>query len=65
MKQEFYVRCYTKNGLYTGKHVSNKLWVGDYLPEDTGNTFQEMAGKAAGIQKIAVLRADVDNLGTT
>ncbi len=65
MQAPSYVRSYMKNDLYTGKHVTNKLWVGDYLPEESQNTFEDMADKANGIKKIAVLRADVDNLGTT
>lgn len=65
MQETSYVRAYMKNDLYTGKHVTNKLWVGDYLPEKSQNTFEDMADKANGIKKIAVLRADVDNLGTT
>jgi hypothetical protein len=27
MESENYVRCYTKNEIYTGKHVTTKLWV--------------------------------------
>ncbi len=62
MEQETYVRCYTKNDIYSGKHVTTKLWVGDYT---TGDTFEELASKAEGISRIGVLRADVDNLGRT
>lgn len=64
MQKESYVRCYTKNNFYTGKLVTTKLWVGDYVAKDA-NTFGELAEMARGIQKIAVLRADVDNLGTS
>ena len=60
MKTETYVRCYTKNEFYTGRHVTTKLWVGDYT---TGDTFEEFAQKAAGIKRLGILRADVDNLG--
>lgn len=60
MVSESYVRCYTKNEIYTGKHVTTKLWVGDYT---TGDTFEQLAKKAEGIERIAILRADVDNLG--
>ncbi len=60
MESESYVRCYTKNEIYTGKHVTTKLWVGDYT---TGDTFEQLAQKAEGIERIAILRADVDNLG--
>lgn len=55
-----YVRSYSKNNMYTGKHVSTKLWVGNYT---TGKSFGEMAEEATGINRIGVLRADVDNLG--
>lgn len=64
MQRESYVRCYTKNNFYTGKLVTTKLWVGDYVAKDA-TTFGELAEKAKGIKKIAVLRADVDNLGTS
>lgn len=60
MKTESYVRCYTKNELYTGRHVTTKLWVGDYT---TGYTFEEFAQNAEGINRLGILRADVDNLG--
>ncbi len=55
-----YVRTYCKNDMYTGKHVATKLWVGSYT---SGETFEEMAASAKGINRIGVLRADVDNLG--
>ena len=64
MHKESYVRCYTKNNFYTGKLVTTKLWVGDYVAKDA-TTFGELAERAKGIKKIAVLRADVDNLGTS
>lgn len=55
-----YVRSYCKNRMYTGKHISTKLWVGNHT---SGKTFEEMAKDAKGIKRIGVLRADVDNLG--
>lgn len=58
----FFVRSYAKNEMYTGKHITTKLWVGDYT---TGNTFEEFAEAADGIKRIGILRADVDNLGQT
>ena len=61
MDTDQYVRCYTKNNVFTGRHVTTKLWVGDY---STGDTFEQFAEKAEGIKRIGVLRADVDNLGT-
>ncbi len=60
MKTDAYVRCYSKNALYTGRHVSTRLWVGDYT---TGDSFEQFAQKAAGIERLGILRADVDNLG--
>ena len=57
---DYFVRAYSKNKLYTGKHIATKLWVGDY---STGSTFEEFAREAEGISRIGVLRADVDNLG--
>lgn len=62
MELPTYVRCYTKNRMFTGKHVTTKLWVGDYT---TGETFEELADNSEGVRRIAVLRADVDNLGST
>lgn len=56
----FFVRTYSKNEMYTGRHVATKLWVGDYT---TGQSFQELAEEAEGISRIGILRADVDNLG--
>ena len=64
MQKESYVRCYTKNNFYTGKLVTTKLWIGDYVAKDA-TTFEKLAEKSKGIKKIAVLRADVDNLGTS
>ena len=61
-KDLYFVRTYAKNQMFTGKHVATKLWVGDYT---TGNTFEEFAEEAEGIDRIGILRADVDNLGQT
>lgn len=55
-----YVRAYSKNRMYTGKHVATKIWVGSYT---SGKSFEEMADDATGISRIGVFRADVDNLG--
>ena len=62
MGQDSYVRCYTKNRIYTGKHVTTKLWVGDYYSD---KTFEELAQHSEGVPRIGILRADVDNLGMT
>lgn len=55
-----FVRAYCKNDPHTGHNISTKLWVGDYHAADE---FKELAEKSEGIKRIAVLRADVDNLG--
>ena len=60
MSDDALVRIYGKNALYTGKNIATKLWVGDY---NSGDTFEQLAESAEGIKRIAVLRADVDNLG--
>ncbi|MDD6196596.1 MAG: type III-A CRISPR-associated protein Cas10/Csm1 [[Clostridium] aminophilum] len=55
-----YVRTYSKNKSFTGKHVATKLWIGNYT---TKATFEEFAESSKGIQRVGILRADVDNLG--
>lgn len=55
-----FVRCYGKNKMYIGQDVSTKLWVGSY---HTGSSTDQMAKEGKGIERIAVLRADIDNLG--
>lgn len=57
-----YVRAYGKNKMFSGKHIAAKIWVGNYT---TGETFEELASQAEGIERIGILRADVDNLGRT
>lgn len=67
-RREKVVRFYTKNSFYTGLPFSSNLWTGDY-PERTENaavaTFEELAAKSSGIERIGILRADADNLGST
>jgi len=60
MPNDKYVRCYSKNKQYTGMGVTSKLWVGDYCKE---KEFTKLIENASGIEKIGVMRADVDNLG--
>lgn len=62
MEKQTYVRSYTKNRFHTGKDIATNLWVGDY---STGETFEELANQAKGVKRIGILRADVDNLGST
>lgn len=60
-----YLRCYTKNIVYacSGKFTATKLWIADYTDTSYG-FFDEMAAESVGIERLGVLRADVDNLGT-
>ncbi|MFR5398545.1 MAG: type III-A CRISPR-associated protein Cas10/Csm1 [Lachnospira sp.] len=51
-----YVRTYGKNKMYTGKNVATKLWVGNYHSDC--NTFEEMAKKSEGIERIGVYKHD-------
>ena len=66
-------RIYTKNSWDTGIALSTHIWMGDY-PENghveisyfarDGATLRFNAeGKQLGIERLGVLRADVDNLG--
>lgn len=59
---EHYVRSYSKNSMNTGKRLSSRIWVGDYC---SAKEFAIMAENSCGIKRIAVLRADIDNLGQT
>ena len=55
------VRFYGKNTFDMGKNLSTKLWVGDYCKEKEVSKY---ADEAEGIDRIGVLRMDVDNLGS-
>ena len=61
---------YVINEAETGNQVANRLWVADYVsrkPNGDVYDFSELANlsgsDAVGIQRLGVLRADVDNLG--
>lgn len=65
------VRLYGKNKGLSGTHVSQRLWIADYSCRDHYGAILDFADlarvsadeKGQGIQRVAVLRADVDNLG--
>ena len=61
MKSDDYVRIYVKNDVYTGDLLATHIWVGDY----SSNNLDEYASLAQGIERIGVVRADVDNLGAS
>ncbi len=59
------VRIYGKNELNTGLKYATKLWMGAYCAKNGRQikTFEELAKSARGIERLGVLRADVDDLG--
>ncbi|MCM1578184.1 MAG: type III-A CRISPR-associated protein Cas10/Csm1 [Ruminococcus sp.] len=62
MKEDYgFVRCYCKNKMYAGFRLVKRLWTADYAAE---KDFVRLAEKSRGIKRLAVLRADVDNLGS-
>ena len=64
-------RLYIKNKVYTGERLATHLWLGDYTAREDGHVLEltRLAARsggaedAAGIRRLGVLRADVDNLG--
>lgn len=54
------VRTYSKNRPHTGLNYSTNLYVGDYVSD---KEMAALAEQSKGIRRIAVCRADVDNLG--
>lgn len=57
---DFGVRTYSKNRPHTGLNYSTNLYMGDYVSEKETALLAE---KSEGIRRVAVCRADVDNLG--
>lgn len=62
-------RMYVKNQALTGSLVRNRLWMADYVSRDEYGRvydFSELAhlsgGESVGINRLGVLRADVDDL---
>ena len=54
------LRVYSKNNPHTGLNYATNLYMGDYV---SSRYMSDLAKDARGIKRIAVLRADVDNLG--
>lgn len=54
------VRIYSKNQPYTGYKYARNIFVGDYVFD---KDIQKLAEGSEGIKRLAVCRADVDNLG--
>ncbi len=65
LKEEQPCRVYAKNGFYTGQNIETTIYVGDYMAP-CYHTFEEYAKAGASeghIERLGVMRADVDNLG--
>lgn len=59
-------RTYSKNKFYLGENQSIHLWVGEYMDtQENGKErlFDEYAHLKNGIDRLAVVRCDVDDLG--
>lgn len=63
-------RYYAINSNYTGDKLCKNIWVGNYnitVKDENGKgnliEFKELVKKSKGIERLAVFRADVDNLG--
>lgn len=54
------LRVYSKNAPHTGLNYATNLYMGDYASD---KYMEDLAEDANGIKRIAILRADVDNLG--
>lgn len=59
-EEKSYIRAYGINEAFTGKNIATKIHVGNY---SKGQTFDDLAKSSEGIDRIGILRADVDNLG--
>jgi CRISPR-associated protein Csm1 len=61
-------RYYALNQFSSGDYFATNIWLGDYCKHNSDGRayrFEDYADESEGIKRIAVLRADVDNLGTT
>lgn len=58
MKEENFIRAYSKNDNEVASTI--KLWVGDYAYDDKLEIFTE---DSEGVNRLAVIRGDIDNLG--
>ena len=62
-------RYYSINSNYVGDRLCKNIWVGNYNIESNKEDkslieFKDLVKKSRGISRLAVFRADVDNLGT-
>jgi len=59
------IRIYSINSQYSGELLTNNIWVGNYNVSERGELieFKNLSKKSKGIKRLAVMRADIDNLG--
>ncbi len=66
-KGRIFRRIYSINRLITGNATATNIWMGNYAAAGKDGEgiadFKTLAEKSGGINRIAVLRADVDSLG--
>lgn len=60
IKEKKSVRVYSKNNPHTGCDFSTNLFMGDYVYDKDMETLAE---ESDGIKRLAVMRADIDDLG--
>ena len=61
-------RYYAINDFSIGEFYATNIWMGDYCLHKENNeayTFEDYINNSTGIKRLGVLRADVDNLGST
>ena len=67
LKQNRIVRAYSVNSLKVGTKLMKNIWMGNYNVRASKKygliEFDELVKKSVGINRLAVLRADIDNLG--
>lgn len=62
------VKLYTKNEISADYNYDGRLFIGDYFAKNKHGfpkAFDDFEEESQGIKRIAVLRADIDNLGLT
>lgn len=74
LNKELIYRFYSVNSYYWGEGLAKNIWIGNYnisnfenkenKGEETLIEFKDLVKKTAGIERLAVLRADIDNLGS-
>lgn len=62
------IRLYSINSFSIGENLAKNIWIGNYNRKNEKNEyslieFESLAKMANGIDRLAVIRADIDNLG--